>query len=694
MDNNVINQQPIEPNTQSVNPAMQQPVMPTSQPAPIAAHPTMPAVPPAPSMPAQPPVKPVQPVAPVMQQQPPVPPMQAAPAMQQQPPVPPMQAAPVMQQQPPVPPMQAAPVMQQQPPVPPMQAAPLMQQQPPVPPMQAAPIMQQQPPVPPMQPMQYVPTYYPYSYTVTKKPKREYKFTKADTIFALLAFVMGYLFLKMLVTSDGLGIGATIHFIILSAYTFLYANAKDIKLSGSSIAGLCLIPIFSIQFSLFDNPYLASYNIIFLFIYYIFVCININHPRNRVWGDNLVGRFFIGAFYNSYVYSPATFKALGGKSDDKEKSKRRLADYKYFLLGLLVALPVCIIIIAMLYNADAMFAKIIDYIFSGIFEKILKNVLILVFGIPIAMYLFGMLYGYVAKKDETDEAVSTSSGNHHVIPSSAIMAFSIPLILVYLLFFFSQLPYFLSAFNKFLPENFSYAQYARRGFFELSAVVVFNLILIFLISYFVKLKDNGERPKNTKCVIVILSLLTLTLVATVISKMNMYIENYGLTYLRIFVIWFMILITLSFILIIAKQAINRMNLIRSVFTVFVVMLFALCFSNVDGMIAKYNVNRYKDGTLKELDTRMIVYDLSPAYIEQVLPLLQDDKIPTEDKRVINNGIYNFKQDYEDMTVRAFNLECYLAHCAIEEYEAQYGEINFMSHKYTDDYNSYDDYYYD
>lgn len=652
MDNNVINQQPIAPNMQSVNlpiqpiqvqPVMQQPMMPPMQPTPMTAQPSMPPVPPMQPMTAQPPLQPMPPVAPAMTQ-------------------PPMQ--PVQQ---PIPAVNTQPVQPAPPAAPPMNTASMQQ---------------------PVPSMQYVPTYYPYPYIITQKPKREYKFTKADTVFALLAFVMGYLFIKMLLTSGGLGIGATIHFILLSAYTFLYVNAKDIELSGSSIVGLCLIPIFSVQFSLFDNSHLAAYNIIFLFVYYIFICININHPHKRVWGDNFIGRFFMGTFYNSISYSPATFKALGGKSDDKEKSKRRLSDYKYFFLGLLVALPVCIIIIAMLYNADAMFAKVIDYIFSGLFEKILKNVLIFVCGIPIAMYLFGMLYGYVVKKDETDSSANTSSGGHHAIPSSGIMAFSVPLILVYLLFFFSQLPYFLSAFNKFLPENFSYAQYARKGFFELSAVVAFNLLLIFAISYFVKLKDNGERPTNTKSVIVILSLLTLTLVATVISKMTMYIDNYGLTYLRVFVIWFMILVTLIFLLIIAKQAVKKMNIAKSIFTVFVVMFFVLCFSNIDSMIAKYNVNRYKDGTLKEFDATMVTYELSPAYIEHVLPLLQDNKISAENRRIINNGIYNFKEDYDEMTVRAFNLECYFAHRAIEEYEAQYGEIKRIS--YADLYDSYDD----
>ena len=648
MDNNVINQQPIVPDKQSVNPPV----------PPMKAQPPVQQMQPTPTVP-QPPVQPTSPVAPVVAQ-PPVPPVQQ------------MQSAPTVPQPPvqPIPPV--APVMAQQPMQPTIPVAP---------PMNVAPMQQ------PVPTMQYVPTYYPYPYTITKKVKREYKFTKADTIFALLAFVMGYLFIKMLLTSEGLGIGATIHFISLSAYTFLYAKAKDIELSSSSIAGLCLIPIFSVQFSLFDNSRLAAYNIIFLFAYYIFVCVNINHPGKRVWSDNIVGRFFMGTFYNSISYSPATFRALGGKSDDKQKSKRRLADYKYFLFGFLVALPVCIVIIAMLYQADEMFAKVIDYIFSGIFEKILTNVLIFVCGIPIAMYLFGMLYGHVVKKDEIDSSVNTNPNSHHVIPSSAIMSFSIPLILVYLLFFFSQLPYFLSAFNKFLPENFSYSQYARRGFFELSAVVTFNLLLIFAISYFVKLKENGNRPTNTKGVIVILSLLTLTLVATVISKMNMYIENYGLTHLRVFVVWFMILITLIFVLIIAKQAVKKMNIVKSAFTVFVVMFFVLCFSNVDGMIAKYNVNRYMDGTLKEFDATMVTYELSPAYIQHVLPLLQDETIPREDKRRINNDIYYFKQEYDDMTIRAFNFECYTAHCAIEEYEAQYGKIVYMNYSnYSYDYD--------
>ncbi|MFZ3102315.1 MAG: DUF4153 domain-containing protein [Desulfitobacteriaceae bacterium] len=53
-----------------------------------------------------------------------------------------------------------------------------------------------------------------------------------------------------------------------------------------------------------------------------------------------------------------------------------------------------------------------------------------------------------------------------VIVLSALTALN----LVFIVYFLSQLTYLFSAFNNRLPELMTYAEYARRGFFELCTV--------------------------------------------------------------------------------------------------------------------------------------------------------------------------------------------------------------------------------
>lgn len=514
------------------------------------------------------------------------------------------------------------------------------------------------------------------------------KFTKIDTVFSLLSFIMGYLFVKLIITG-GLGIGVTINFLAVVIYAVLYSKFKGINLSGSSVTSFTVIGIFSVQFFLSANVILKVLNLVFLIIYFIFTCTNLKRTSKNFWSDNFIARFFHFGFCEASDEIPSGFLALSRRNNpSKEEHRNGSGNLKYIALGLIIALPVCFVIIFMLCSADEIFYKIINYLFSGFFKKILNNALMFVTGIPIALYLFALLFSATSKKSGENNEVYTDNNKHHVIPSSAVLSFSIPIILVYFTFFFSQMPYFLSAFSKWLPENFSYAQYARRGFFELSAVIIINLIIIFIITYFCKLKENGIVPCTIKTITSVLSVITLLLIATVLSKMIMYIDNYGLTRLRVYVSWFMILTAISFLLIFIKQFISSFNLARGIFSVFVVMFFILCFSNIDGHIAKYNIERYNENTLQEIDVSMMTRELSPACIEHILPLLTDEKISEYDKKDILRYVFNFKTKYEEASIRSYNIEEYFAYKAILEFENKYGKMNLKYNEYYSDYSDY------
>ncbi len=662
-------------------------------------------------------VQPVAPVQPAVQAQPA--PVQQAPVQAQPPvvqPVAPVQ--PAVQAQPA--PVQQAPVQAQAPVAQPVDhVQPAVQAQPA--PVQQAPVQAQPPVVQPVVPVQQVlPQFNPASVQVqapvqqgmypyqapqpqyapnvpqqyySAKPPKVYKFTPADTVFAFLAIVMGYLFIKLIIAPDLLGLGASIHFFVLSAFTFLYAKFKKVKLSTAVVAGLCFVPVFGLSFLLVVDESLRAMNVFFILVYYAFTCINIRRTSKEFWTDNFILRYFSDTVYKPFADYGACILAMIKKDEEQEGKKHKsIANLKYVILGLVVALPICFLIIYLLYNADEMFAKIIDYILSGFLEKILKNIGLAILGIPVAFYLYGLLYS--ASRDRVVDK-SASKKNRHVIPASAIYAFTIPIIVVYIMFFFSQLPYFLSAFSHFLPENFSYAEYARRGFFELSVVVVINLLIIFLIMSFCKLNDSNERPTGIRTLSVIFSTLTLTLIATALSKMFMYIENYSLTLLRVYVVWFMILLALMFLMIIIKQFTNNFNLPRNVFMAFVVMFFVLTFSNLDGRIAQYNVDRYYQGVDAELDVRMITNELSPACIKHILPLLEDAKISKDDKVLILRYVVRFKDRYENREdpVRSFDFESYFAYKEVLKFEAKHGEIKLDKEKNRNRYGYYDDYDY-
>ena len=88
--------------------------------------------------------------------------------------------------------------------------------------------------------------------------------------------------------------------------------------------------------------------------------------------------------------------------------------------------------------------------------------------------------------------------------------------------------------------------------------------------------------------------------------MVMYISEYGLTRLRYYTMWFMLLCAFMFVLIIVKQFKFEMKFSAWFSGIFTVMFALLCFCSPDYVIARYNIDMYNAGYLDELDTHAIL----------------------------------------------------------------------------------------
>jgi hypothetical protein len=214
-----------------------------------------------------------------------------------------------------------------------------------------------------------------------------------------------------------------------------------------------------------------------------------------------------------------------------------------------------------------------------------------------------------------------------------------------------------SAFGEHLPEGFTYAEYARRGFFELCAVAGINLGILIVSHVFMK-REAGEAPRILKVETLIISLFTMLLIATALSKMVMYINVLGLTQLRVYTSWFMILLLFIFVIICIRQF-KKFNSAKTMLIGFVVMFMVLSYSNVDGLIAKYNIERYEAGTLKTLDIEAF-YDLSDAAVPYIYDLyLKTDESDTETRNRLAHVIESGRI-YDETGFRSFNLQNYRA----------------------------------
>lgn len=275
-------------------------------------------------------------------------------------------------------------------------------------------------------------------------------------------------------------------------------------------------------------------------------------------------------------------------SDKKAYNAKRVEKNKnvsYVLWGVVIAIPLLLLVLALLGSADVVFRGITDKFFEGINFGNIFNVLFRIGFIFFASYL---LLAYLCKKAIKEEVGDYRKGE----PILAITITSL-LSVVYILFSGIQIIYlFLGRMQ--LPEEYTYAMYAREGFFQLLAVSVLNLIIVLvMMSYF---KEN----KVLKIILTIMSLCTFVMIASSALRMIMYIRYYYMTFLRIFVLWALAVLFLLFVGVIVSIYKESFPLFKYSMVVITVLYIGLSFSHPDFIIAKINV-----ANISRTDTNVI-----------------------------------------------------------------------------------------
>ena len=271
------------------------------------------------------------------------------------------------------------------------------------------------------------------------------------------------------------------------------------------------------------------------------------------------------------------------------------------LVGILIAVIPTSIVFSLL-SFDSGFLNILSKIFSFRFVDIPLQVVSIILAIPVGAYIF-RLFIYSADKSAkniiTAEGCRKASNAVSIAPVITVFAATVPLLFMYVVFFISQWKYYVSGFIGELPKNLNYATYAREGFFQLLAVSAINLAVISAIQLFCK---KGQKMGDCfiRILTVIICAFTLILISTAVSKLVLYVNEYGLTPKRVHAFWGMMVLALIFIAVILKQIFKKIKLIPIGLAISVVMFFALGVSGSDSLIAKYNVDRYIEGSLKQI----------------------------------------------------------------------------------------------
>ncbi len=424
-------------------------------------------------------------------------------------------------------------------------------------------------------------------------------FTPSETAFAWGCFLFGYLFFRTLPVHTA-RLGGLLFVLVLFIGTTAFLRIRGIRPPVFAIVPATAACTLSVSLILCANRQVCALAYTFSLLTYLYF---LGASCGRTVSHSLTGAL-AADYLNASLLLP--FCALGSIFRAAFSGKAARAGGKIFgkiLSGAILAL-IPTAAVAVLLSYDAQFSDLMHKIFSADISivSVLSHMNSILFGIFAGMYLFGLYAAATDKEDTpivTKEGLQTAARALRRLPALTVVSATLPILFLYAVFFLSQRQYYLSAFTGVLPENLSYAQYAREGFFNLCAVSAVNLCV--LIAARLLAHRKGEAvPVFLKIITVLYSSATLVLIATALSKMALYIGTYGLTQKRVYASAFMIALAVVFLLILLRQFLPKVPTAIGIVSIF--LLFSvLALGNTDAQIARYNVERYLNGTLSEAD---------------------------------------------------------------------------------------------
>lgn len=386
--------------------------------------------------------------------------------------------------------------------------------------------------------------------------------------------------------------------------------------------------------------------------------LNIEKRAGKFFFFDSLKAIFVFPCKEIWEFFPAVFHK---RQTINEKSRKSLRNLLFVMLGLFISLIPAYIAVCLL-SYDSGFENLITNLFDFDISKLLGHFGSFICGIPIAMSLFSVFFCCFRGKGDTVLTAHNAENmrkKSKFLPVALSGAVFVPILLVYLLFFFSQKEYYLAAFTGTLPEGFSFANYAREGFFNLCVVAALNAALLFTISVFTHKREDGESTLPERIGSILLSLSTLLLITTAMAKMMLYISEYGLTYKRILTSWFMLLLFSAFLCVILRQIFRRVNLTASLLAIFIVFWGSLCLCDVDSVIAEYNTEAYLSGTLDKIDISEI-FKRGDSGIPSLVRLMEEstdnETAELAARRIIRTSAYRSYADGKEDSLSVFSFD--------------------------------------
>jgi len=433
----------------------------------------------------------------------------------------------------------------------------------------------------------------------------ELKIERVDWLFFIMCFLAGIV-AEEAFFRDQIGISYIIFTVVF--YTIVFYKFRTYPFSHQRFGYLVLISIWilAICYFLYDTALFYTLNIVVIPALVIFHLVLITSPQKREW-SNLRFLFYAARrLFEGIGFSAIFTKHVAGLFR-KKTNKKHYDIWIKIILGIAVSIPILFIILNLLISADTQFERLINNIpslFNFNAEYLFRFLIILIY----TFTFFGFMEVLSRKNDNNVQKEVKPIVMDGIITLTMLVLLDI----VYVLFVAIQFKYF---FSGSLDEGYTYAEYARRGFFELLFVTLINLSVTTGVINFTK-HIHGFLKQTIRIFLTVLVLSSGVLLVSAFMRMTMYEDAYGFTFTRVLAHSFMIFLMIIFAYTLIKIWLDKLSLFHFYFIASLIYYVGLNIVNIDKFVVERNIERF------ELTEKIDIYYLNSLSATGILGLLE------------------------------------------------------------------------
>lgn len=460
-------------------------------------------------------------------------------------------------------------------------------------------------------------------------------------------------------------------------YICLSLSKLEISLKKGALFQMICMMLLAVATFATDDGRIIFFNKLGIFLLAICLVLQQFYDTHK-WG---LGKFFAGILQsigNMFGELPAPVR------DAKEYFKTKKGKYNQktvaAILGVVIMIPVLVVILSLLSSADVVFNEVTKEILEWLELENLGNIF---FRTVICFFGAYALLTYFCGLHISPEVTDRRKGEPILM-----MIITAGLTVVYAYFSVIQIIYLFMGQLE-LPEGYTYAEYAREGFFQLLLVGIINLVIVLCtLAYF-------KESKVLKTILTLMSLCTFVMIASSAYRMVLNIRYYYLTFMRILVLWGLIILFFMFVGVIFYIWKESFPLFRYGVTIVSVLYIALAFSHPDYWIAKVNLSNAEGQVKGEFaqefflaendyddfyyiatlcaDAAPVVYEFMDEvgyydFAEQEKLWYTDLRDYTADWEFGHLYLKRMRNRTEDMNWRTYNISRHMAVLSLEKYE--------------------------